>query len=63
MSFSWQKGMVAFLILNPALIMSIDYIKNQENHHQGKSFIDEYTDFLKKFGVEFDESIFFKPIE
>ncbi len=61
--FSWQKGYGAFSYSKSSVDNVIDYIKNQENHHQGKSFIDEYTDFLKKFGVEFDERYIFKPIE
>jgi putative transposase len=31
------------------------YIGNQEEHHRVKSFQEEYREFLKKAGVEFDE--------
>jgi len=30
----------------------INYIKNQEKHHAKKSFDDEVTEFLEKYGWE-----------
>ena len=31
------------------------YIREQEKHHQKRTFQDEYLEFLKKHGIEFDE--------
>jgi putative transposase len=31
------------------------YIANQKEHHNKRSFKDEYRDVLKEHGVEFDE--------
>ncbi len=41
----------------------IEYVKNQEEHHRNKTFIEEYHEFLKKFEVDFDNKYIFKPIE
>jgi hypothetical protein len=32
-----------------------NYIENQEAHHLNKDFKEEFTGFLKKYNVEFDE--------
>jgi putative transposase len=37
----------------------IEYIKNQENHHEKKSFKEEYIGFLKKYDIEYDERYIF----
>lgn len=60
--FSWQEGYGAFSYSKSGVDNVINYIKNQEKHHQKQSFLEEYTDFLRKFGVEFDERYIFKPI-
>jgi len=36
-------------------IAVVKYIKNQEIHHSKHSFAEEYKEFMKKFGVEYDE--------
>jgi len=60
--FSWQEGYGAFSYSKSGVDSVINYIKNQEKHHLKKSFLEEYTDFLRKFGVEFDDRYIFKPI-
>jgi putative transposase len=61
--FSWQEGYGAFSYNKSNVDNVIDYIKNQELHHQKKTFIEEYRDFLEKFEVDFDERYIFKSIE
>lgn len=61
--FSWQEGYGAFSYSKSHVDNVIDYIKNQDIHHQKKTFIEEYHDFLDKFGVDYDERYVFKPIE
>jgi REP element-mobilizing transposase RayT len=61
--FSWQEGYGAFSYSKSHVASVIDYIRNQEEHHRKKTFIEEYHDFLKKFEIEFDERYIFKPIE
>jgi hypothetical protein len=33
----------------------IEYIKNQEEHHKKRTFLDEYRALLKEAGIEFEE--------
>ncbi len=54
-SFSWQNGYGAFSV-NPAEVdVVINYITNQKEHHQKKTFQEEYLSFLRKYKVEYDE--------
>lgn len=41
----------------------ICYIENQQKHHATKSFHDEYTELLEKFGVDYDNRYIFKPLD
>ena len=53
--FYWQKAYGGFSV-NPTEINIVKkYILNQEEHHQKKSFQDEYRAFLKKYNVKYDE--------
>jgi REP element-mobilizing transposase RayT len=61
--FSWQEGYGAFSYSKSQLDNVIKYIRQQPEHHKKKDFITEYIDFLKAFGVEYDEKYVFKPIE
>jgi putative transposase len=61
--FSWQEGYGAFSYSRSHVDRVIDYIKNQENHHNKISFIEEYIDLLKKFEVPFDERYIFEPVD
>jgi putative transposase len=54
-NFYWQDGYGAFSV-NPSEIDIVKtYIKDQREHHQKKTFQDEYRMFLKKYNVEYDE--------
>ena len=61
--FAWQEGYGAFSYSKSHVSAVIEYIKNQREHHRVKSFIEEYHDFLNKFGVEFEERYSFVPVE
>jgi putative transposase len=61
--FEWQEGYGAFSYNKSLLPKLIDYIKNQEEHHKKKSFIQEYKEFLDLFEVEYDERYIFKELE
>ncbi len=53
--FYWQDGYGAFSV-NPSQVNAvIEYITRQHEHHQNKTFQDEYRAFLKKYEVEYDE--------
>ena len=51
----WQKGYGAFTAAQKDKDRIIRYIKNQEKHHQKKSFKDELRKLLEEAGIEFDE--------
>ena len=61
--FSWQEGYGAFSYGHSQLDTIIRYIKNQEKHHQRRSFKDEYLTLLRKFDIAFDDKYVFKFIE
>lgn len=61
--FSWQEGFGAFSYSRSQLGTVIRYIENQQKHHAKRSFLDEYTALLEKFGVEYDQRYIFKPID
>lgn len=60
--FEWQQGYGAFSYGKSQLKDVIHYIQNQEQHHQKKTFLQEYVEFLEKFEVEYDESFIFKEL-
>lgn len=54
-NFYWQDGYGAFSV-NPSQIEVVkNYIANQKEHHDKKSFKNEFRLFLKKYEVEYDE--------
>jgi len=57
--FSWQEGFGAFSYSHSQMDDVIAYIMNQKEHHRKKTFKEEYTEFLKKFKVEYDEQYLF----
>lgn len=60
--FSWQEGYGAFSYGKSQINRVIDYINNQEEHHRKRSFLEEYKDFLEKFGVDFDQRFIFQEV-
>jgi putative transposase len=61
--FRWQEGYGAFSYSKSHVDAVVKYIINQENHHCKKTFLEEYTDMLKKFEVEYEEQYLFKQLE
>jgi putative transposase len=53
--FYWQRGYGAFSVSPDQLNAVLEYVERQEEHHRTRSFQEEYRDFLRKCGVEFDE--------
>ena len=52
--FAWQDGYGAFSV-SPSLIdKTINYIRNQEEHHKKRSFQDELKIFLEAYGIDYD---------
>jgi REP element-mobilizing transposase RayT len=57
--FLWQGGFGAFSYARSQVSIVCNYIENQEMHHQKKTFLEEYKEFLEKFEVEYDEKYLF----
>ncbi len=53
--FSWQRGYGAFTLSQTNLSAVQNYIAKQKEHHQIKSFREEFIEFLQASGLEFDE--------
>jgi len=51
----WQDGYGAFTYSIEAKDNLINYIKNQEVHHQKKTFLEEFRELLREHKIEFDE--------
>ncbi len=61
--FSWQEGYGAFSYSKRELPNLIQYIINQQQHHQKQTFINEYISLLNEFEIDFDERYLFKRVE
>ena len=61
--FQWQEGYAALSLARSQRDRMIKYIMNQEEHHRGKTFRDEYLELLEKFEVEFDMQYLFEFYE
>lgn len=53
--FGWQNGYGAFTVSVSQIENVKSYILNQEQHHQKKSFQEEYVGILKQANVDYDE--------
>ena len=53
--FQWQNGYGAFAVSYSNIETVKAYIANQVQHHQTLSFQDEFREFLRRHGLEWDE--------
>ena len=58
--FQWQSGFGAFSYSRSQRDNVINYIMNQEKHHTGKSFKDEYLALLRNFEIEYKDAYMFE---
>ena len=61
--FTWQEGYGAFSYSKSQVKAVADYIENQQIHHQKKTFLEEYIEFLDSFEIDYDSKYLFKPLE
>jgi putative transposase len=61
--FAWQEGYGVFSYSHSHIANVIEYINNQESHHQKQSFKDEYHSILNKSEIPFEEKYLFEFIE
>ncbi|MDD3536442.1 MAG: transposase [Candidatus Cloacimonetes bacterium] len=58
--FEWQEGYGAFSVSKSKRNQVREYIRNQVEHHQRYSFIDEYKGLLTKHKIDYDERYLFE---
>lgn len=52
--FAWQEGYAAFGVSASNVEAVIRYIDNQREHHRKQTFEEEFLEFLRKHGVDYD---------
>jgi REP element-mobilizing transposase RayT len=58
--FTWQSGFGAFSYSKSHIENVVNYINDQQRHHQNRSFREEFLDFLEKFQIDYDEKYLFE---
>jgi REP element-mobilizing transposase RayT len=58
--FSWQEGYGCFSYSKSQIPFVARYIENQAEHHQKKTFKEEYIETLEKYEVDYDEKYLFE---
>ena len=61
--FGWQEGYGAFSYGHSQLDTIIRYIQNQEQHHNLRTFKDEYLMLLQKFRINFESEYVFSFLD
>lgn len=54
-TFAWQTGYAAFSVSSSQKRNVLKYIANQEEHHRKVSFKEEFTRFLKRHEIQYEE--------
>lgn len=57
--FAWQEGYGAFSVSASLRDTVRDYIEHQAEHHQKRSFEEEFAALLGKCGIQFDSATLF----
>ena len=58
-AFCWQEGYGAFSVSASNRNQVIRYIRNQEKHHQRRTFEEEFQQLLRKHGLDYDPKYVF----
>ena len=61
--FNWQEGYGVFSYGNSQIDTVVNYVFNQEFHHQKRTFKQEYLGLLRKFDIAFEERYLFEFFE
>lgn len=62
-NFYWQEGFGAFSYSHSQLNNVISYIMKQKEHHQKKSFKEEYMELLQRFEINYDDRSLFEWLD
>ena len=54
-NFTWQGGYAGYSVSQSKVEVVSKYIDNQKLHHKHQTFKDEYIQFLKEYGVDYNE--------
>ncbi|MDQ5844737.1 MAG: IS200/IS605 family transposase [Acidobacteriota bacterium] len=54
-NFAWQEGYGAFSVSKSDEERVIQYVSNQEKHHEKRTFKQELITLLEKHGIEYDK--------
>ena len=54
-NFHWQRGYGGFSIGQSNVAALKGYIRNQKQQHRRVTFQEEYREFLKAYGIDYDE--------
>ena len=60
--FAWQEGFGAFSYSDSQVDTVVNYVLHQPEHHQQKSFREEYITFLERFRIDYNEKYLFEWI-
>ena len=58
--FEWQKGYGAFSYSHSQVDIVMKYIRDQQTHHQKKSFKEEYLEILRKNEIAYSQEYAFE---
>ena len=58
--FEWQEGYGGFSYGQSQIEKVYNYIKDQEIHHQKRTFKEEYLEFLNKYKIKFEDQYMFE---
>ena len=53
-NFAWQEGYGAFSVSASQTDDAVEYIKNQPEHHKKRNYEDEFLEFLRRYGIDYD---------
>ncbi len=53
-NFAWQEGYGAFSVSASQTDGVIEYIKSQPEHHKKRNYEEEFLEFLKRYGINYD---------
>jgi putative transposase len=60
--FNWQEGYGAFSNSRSQINSVVHYIRNQKEHHNKKTFREEYRKMLEDYEIEYDEKYIFHEL-
>ena len=54
-NYAWQESYSVFAVSKSNIEAVVEYIQKQREHHQRKSFEEEYREFLQRHNIQYDE--------